>query len=295
MFGELNQKIVGAFVIGIALVAGAYTTANFGKQTHSLVQTSAKAPARVAVAIEDKDGNGIEDWRDVFTPAKVVLLDEAASSTYTLPTTLTGRMSIDLLQNIVRAKNAGPFGGTREEVIANSVEAIVQETSDKIFDVKDISIIDQWTDEDIKNYANTMAGIVINTNVRPKNNEIDILDDIVTRGNIARKGELKEIADGYFSILNKSLAVPVPALFVKQHLDLINTYNAVGRDVAGMLLTEEDPTVALVRLKRYSEDASGLYLAMQNMNSSLKPYSRLFSQSDPAIFFSEFNPDNQAQ
>ncbi len=285
MFGELNQKIVGACVIGVALVAGAYTTANFGKQTPSPIQTSAKAPARVIVAVEDKDGNGIEDWRDVFTPAKVVLLNEAATSTYTLPTTVTGRMSIDLLQNIVYAKNAGPFGSSRDEVIARSVESIVQETSDKLYDVKDISIIEQWTETDIKNYANTMGGIVINTNVKPKDNEIDILNDIVTRGNVARRQELVDIATGYRSILNKSVEVPVPAFLVKEHLDLINTYNAVGNDVAAMLLTEEDPTVALVRLKRYLEDAQGLSLALQNMNAALKPYAKLFTQNDPAVLF----------
>lgn len=296
MFGGANQKIIGACAIGVALIGGAYTIANFGKQKQLPAAAEyAKAAPRSAVKVEDKDGNGIEDWRDQFFPSEPVVLNEAASSTYELPTTITGMLGINLLQNIIHAKNAGPFGKAQDQVVAESVNSLAEAANDKIYDVKDISIIEAWTEEDVKNYANTMGGIVINTNIKPKDNETDILNDIVTRGNTARRGELEEIANGYKTIFNSSVSVPVPAILVKQHLDLINTYNAIGQDVAAMLLTDEDPALALIRLKRYPDDATGLNLALQNMNTSLQPYAKLFGSGDSAIFFSDFNPANQSQ
>ena len=294
MFGGANQKIMGACIIGLALIAGAYTVVNFGKRAPLPAALAvSQAPNRVAVSVKDRDNNGIEDWRDSFLTAAPVVLNDAATSTYALPTTITGMLSINMFQAIVRAKSAGPFGKSQAEVIKSSVDTITEQTRDTLYGIRDVTIIQQWTEADVKNYANVMAGIIINTNVTPKENEIDILNDIVTGGESGRMGELVEIANGYTSILDQSLHVPVPATFIKQHLDLINTYSAVQKDVLAMTKHAEDPALTLVRLKRYQDDALGLKLALENMNDSLLPYAKLFSKSDPALFFSEFDPGNQ--
>jgi hypothetical protein len=65
MLGGENQKVIGACVIGLALVGGAYTIANFGKRVEQpAIAVYSKAMPRVTVKTEDKDNNGIEDWRD---------------------------------------------------------------------------------------------------------------------------------------------------------------------------------------------------------------------------------------
>ncbi len=294
MFGGENQKVIGACVIGLALVGGAYTIANFGKRTDMpAIAVYSKAMPRVTVKTEDKDNNGIEDWRDVFVPEKAVVLDKAASSAYSVPTTTTDLLGINLLQSLVGARAAGPFGKTKDQIVNDTANDLARLANDTLFDVKDVTIIQNWNENDVKNYANTMAGIVININVKPKANEAEILNDIVTRGNTPRMGELKEIAVGYKTILDNSKVVPVPAIFVKQHLDIINSYNALAKDIASMTLVDSDPALTLVRLRRYADDATGLKLSMEEMNASLKPYYHLFGGSDPAVFFSEFSPDNQ--
>lgn len=296
MFGGANQKIIGACVIGVALVGGAYTIANFGKQTQlpASAQYAVAAP-RTAVKVEDKDNNGIEDWRDEFTLAEPVILSDSASSTYVLPTTLTGRLGINLFQSIVSARNAGPFGLSQDEVIEQTTDSAFQEVADRIYSTSDVMVMDTWTDEDIKNYANTMGTIILNSKSKSNQNEVYILKDIVERGKTERKQELKQMAVDYKMYRDESLGVPVPKIFLKQHLDLINVYNALYADIEGMSLSAEDPLLTLVRLKRYEDDALGLGFALKNMNDSLLPYGSLFTQSDPAIIFSSFDPNNQSQ
>jgi hypothetical protein len=294
MLGGENQKVIGACVIGLALVGGAYTIANFGKRVEQpAIAVYSKAMPRVTVKTEDKDNNGIEDWRDVFVPNQAIVLDKSATSTYSVPTTTTDLLGINLLQSLVNARAAGPFGKTKDQIVSDTANDLARLANDTLLDVKDISIIQNWNENDVKNYANTMAGVVININVKPKSNEAEILSDIVTRGNKARMGELKEIAVGYKTLLDNSKTIPVPATFVKQHLDLLNSYNALSKDIAAMTLVDSDPALTLVRLRRYADDATGLKLSMEEMNSSLKPYYHLFGGSDPATFFAEFNPDNQ--
>lgn len=296
MSGGERQKILGASVIGLALVAGAYTISHFGEKTPlPAAVSSTVAPARTAIKTEDKDNNGIEDWRDAYVQAKPIILDESATSTYTLPNTLTGKLGIEFFQSYINSKNAGSFGKTNTELVDETANSLISQTADKLYGTKDVSVMGTVTDSDIKLYANTMAGILLSSKASVRDNELYILKDIVTTGNAERMSDLAAIAADYKMYRDESLRVPVPAQFLKQHLDLINTYNALHVDINAMTLAFDDPLVSLLRLRRYQDDALGLALALQNMNASLQPHAALFTKDDPAVFFSQFDPNNQKQ
>jgi len=292
---EPNQKVMGAFVIGFALVAGAWTIANFGSPRLEQPATVAVSTTpRVAIDVTDNDENGIEDWRDQFVTTEPVILNEA-TSTYTPPPTLTGQLGVNFMESIIRARTYGPFAKSQDQVINDTVDVLSQKTAHELYGTKDITIIDKWTEADIRNYGNAMAEAMTRNNVKDLEGELKILDDILNRGNTQRMGELKILAGVYERTRDDSLNVPVPALFVKQHLDLINTYHAIHKDIDAMTLSIDDPAFALLRLKRYEEDALGLKLALQNMYQGLEPYAGLFTDTDPAVLFVIFSPNNQMQ
>jgi hypothetical protein len=60
-----------------------------------------------------------------------------------------------------------------------------------------------------------------------------------------------------------------------------------------MAISIEDPAFALIRIKRYQDDATGLQIALQNMYDTIEPYASLLGPDDPALLFvlfsSEFN------
>ena len=58
-----------------------------------------------------------------------------------------------------------------------------------------------------------------------------------------------------------------------------------------MTAAVDDPAFALLRLKRYEDDATGLSLALENMLIGLVDYSHLFSANDPAMLFIIFSPN----
>ena len=296
MSGGERQKVIGACVIGFALVGAAYTASHFGKKTVLPAAVSeATAPTRAAIAVDDKDKNGIEDWRDAYVQTQPIMIDKAATSTYTLPSTLTGKLSIEFLKNFVNSKNAGSFGKSNGELVNSTADALAEQTKDHMYGAGEVTVMDKWTDDDIKLYANTMGSILLSSKTPQHENELYILKSIVTEGRTERMGELKSIAADYLMYRDESLKVPVPSIFLKQHLDLINTYNALYVDIDAMTLVFDDPLVSLLRVKRYSDDALGLNFALQNMNSSLRPHSQLFGKDDPALFFSNFDPNNQKQ
>ncbi len=284
----MNQKVLGAFIVGLGLVAASYTYVNFGKPRSAYPTVSQQAaPIRSAIAVADVDNNGIEDWRDTFTTAEPVVIGEVAAS-YTPPTTVTGRLGISLFEDFVRAKNYGPFGRTQEELVTDAVTELARQTEQVLYGQNDIIIMESWTDTDIKNYGNAMGASVIQNGDDNLENEIVILTDIIQNQNNERVKELEVIAGFYKNMRDQALATPVPRKFLKEHLDLINVYEAIYQDILAMQNGAEDPAVALLRIRRYEDDALGLLLALENMYEALEPHANLFSAEDPAIIFGSF-------
>lgn len=295
MQGQINPKIVGATVIGFALIGGAYTISHFGEPRYEFQTASVQSTIstqRVAIEVYDKDSNGIEDWRDDFITNETVILKQDAED-YTPPDTLTGKMSIDFLQNVIRSRGYGPFGSSDDEIIDRTIDQMSRETEIEIYDTPDITIMEKWNDQDIVNYANTLANVLYTNSIPDLDFELDIIHDIVTYNKMDRMDDLITLLGVYQGYLDDTLKIPVPAIFAKQHLDLINTYNAIRKDIESMTMYREDPAAALLRLKRYEDDAAGLAYALQNTYLVLEPYAALFDPEDPAVLFVVFSPGYQ--
>jgi hypothetical protein len=292
---EMNQKVLGAFVVGVGLVTASYTYVNFGKPKSAYpVYNQEAAPIRSAIAVKDADNNGIEDWRDAFTVTEPIVIGEPAAS-YTPPTTVTGRLGINLFEDYVRAKNYGPFGKTEEQVVTDTVNRLARDTEQVIYQMRDIETIDAWTNADIKNYANVMGASIIQNSNSDLASELEILGEILTNKKFERTNELSIIAGFYKTMRDQAMATPVPSIFTKEHLDLINVYEALYQDITAMQYSLDDPAVTLLRVRRYQDDALGLELALANMYAALEPHARLFTSNDPAVIFGAFNPNNVTQ
>jgi hypothetical protein len=238
----------------------------------------------------DNDNNGIEDWRDTFVTTEPINLNRA-TSTYTLPDTLTGQLGIDFMESLLSSRMNGPFGPSDEEVIEDAVNFLETATAHELYDTEDVLIMGQWDDQDVVNYGNTIAGAVLENNLPDLEPELVILLDVMDKNNTERIAELNSLAEAYRLNREAILATPVPAFLLKEHLDLINTFHAVHKDIEAMAAAVDDPIFALLRLKRYEDDAKGLGLAFQNMLAGLMAYSDLFTADDPAMLFALFSPD----
>ena len=297
MKGQSNSRVVGATVIGFALVFGAYVLSNFGEPRYApqtaAVQTT-ESTARVAIEVVDEDNNGIEDWRDDFVITEPVVVDKQASD-YTPPDTLTGQMSISFMEGIIRSRGYGPFGSTEEEVIASTVDILSKETDVSLYDTPDVIIMEDWDEDAIVQYANTAARVLYNNSVPDLESELFILHDVLSNKAENRVSELVTLASVYKNYRDGMLQIPVPAILTKEHLDLINAYHALYNDIDAMTLAQSDPAVTLLRLKRYEEDVEGMAYALDNLYTAIQPFAGLFTTEDPALLFAAISTSYQIQ
>jgi hypothetical protein len=295
MGASLNPKIIGATVVGLALVAGAYATSGFREPLSAVESPSAitnaegEAPLpRVSIAVYDQDENGIEDWRDSFVTTEINTLS-TPTTTYEAPTTLTGQTGLRLLEGAINSKIYAPFAPNPDEVVTDAVSSVKGRVKMNLLELKDIEIMDEWNNEDVKNYANTLAGVIYKNSVPDIEGEITIVNDILRNEKTERIAELEVLRDVYMRYRDDSLKIPVPKEFSKAHLDLINTYQAIYEDIDGMTKVKEDPLLALLYIRRYDSDVNGMVLAINNLHQAFSEYENLFSPEDPALLFSAFN------
>jgi hypothetical protein len=293
---KLNSKVLGAFVIGFAMVAGSYVITHFGESSvvaskNGLYAVAAKTEGRTYIAATDNNQNGISDWQEEFvtdTPLEINGNTKEASSTYTVPNTVTDQMGIQLFQAVIESKARGNVGPDKAKIIADTAN-LVSKTAikDTIYTQKDIIVIES-SPEAIRTYANTIASILINNDIPGGESELQILKQATQTNNPAELDKLDPIIAMYKNLRDQTMKTPVPHGFEKQHLDLINVYQGVFATLDGMKLVFTDPVVALLRIKRYQDDATGLSHALTNMYTALVPYANLLQKNDPAFVFSQF-------
>lgn len=286
-----NPKVLGAFLVGFAIVAGTYLYANFGRPRLPEPQPAAvaeAAPPRVFIPVTDADTDGVEDWRDQFVSAPAVTVSTDAAN-YEPPKTVTGQLGVALIEDLFKMKAGGPVARTTEQIVTGAVENLEQtSTKDTVYDVKDITIVPVTSPEAVRAYGNALASIILTYNVPGLDNELLILRDHITSPDTVDNSGLVKLAEMYKQYRDNTLATPVPKDFVKVHLDLINVYNALHNSIDAMAKTDEDPVVTLVRLKRYEDDATGLTVALNQIYNAIIPYASVFEANDPAIVFVNF-------
>lgn len=289
----MNFRILGAFLIGTGLLSvSLFMTSKNMPGTGFNTQTNlvaAAAPVRGYIPITDSDGDGIPDWRKNLREATIIKLAtaETASSTYTPPTTLTGQLAIDLLQRSVLAEGYGEFGESEESILNSAQAMIMKAASDKLYTRADIIISDDNSIEALERYGARVAEIALVRGVPGgTENEAVITKNAMDKNNPALLAELELIAVAYEALRDDMLREPVPRSQINHHTNLTNAYHALSVDVRAMQQAFTDPLLTMTRLKRYQDDADGLYYSLINLYGSLRNDRVVYSATDlpPQVF-----------
>jgi hypothetical protein len=289
-----NRRVLSASAIGAVLVGGALVlnylqsdTAITGAVTRDMAQ-AVQVPERDFIAVVDQNGDGIEDWREEFiTEAAITLPASTSASTYEYPKTLTDQVGIQLFQSSIRDKSLGKYGRGNETIIQDTTKDIAAVVQDKLYTNRDVVPV-PTTPDSIVTYGNSMGYSLITHNVADAEWELTIVNRALDTNNPAELAKLQPLADMYKKLRDDALNTPVPDKFTTNHLNLINSYNALYKSITDLQLIFTDPMVSLLRIKRYEDDAKGLRIALHNIYQSAIPYESLFKKDDPALVFVTF-------
>ncbi len=281
---QVSRKVAGASIVGMGLVCVAFgmnmlSHEQLQEQSTTNPATVINTPARTYIAVTDTNGNGIEDWREEFLTEEPIVM--ASTTTFVMPETITDQVGIDMFESMVRGKALGPFADTETELVDTATARAIKAGTDTMYTERDI-VTTNTNNITVRAYGNALGQSVVD-NSSKYGDELAIVNRALQTNNGTELDKLNDIALSYKKLRDEALNTPVPDQFIRVHLDLINTYNAMYNTISGLQLAVSDPMVALVRIKRYQDDALGLQYAISNLITALDPYNSVFYADDTVM------------
>jgi hypothetical protein len=291
----MSTRIKGAIAVGIALVIAAYVLATQQPVNTDEAAVTGLVPPTIAVdpglreyiPPTDSDGDGVPDWQELLDSTEPLAVPENVR-TFREPETLTDQFALDFFQTYMRNSSFGDFGQSPDELVAQASDELVEQAQDTLRTRADITIIGS-SPAQLRTHANRVASVLNQARLAEgARNELEIVEDAVSRGDANILRELDPITQNYSLIITEMELMPVPDVMVKEHLDFLNTLVAVRNDIAAMRYLFSDPMFALLRLRRYTDDLRGLATAYDTFFASAREQGAVFEPGDPVYTVYEF-------
>lgn len=267
-----NRRVAGAFLVGFALIAGAFLVAKKPATVNpgdGLAVAATPSAPRERIEIKDTDNNGIPDWQEALQRTEPILL-EPVSENYEPPETLTDQFAIDFFKSFVQAGNNPGFGSSPEELAELAMNDLNTIAQDELYGAKDIKVTANADTQFKRQYTNTVFAVLAETKVGQGDKDpIEIVLMAVQNNKPNLLNELDVHIAANTTIRDSLLRMTVPIEYAKQHLNLTNSLTAVIEDLKGFKNASDDPLYTMVRLKRHQEDQAAVLQSLVELEQKI--------------------------
>ncbi len=273
---KINPRIAAAFVFGLFMVAGSFWLslgkASEGPESIAVIKAEdGGQPLHGYIPVADADEDGLPDWQNTFD-IPTVYIDEKPEETLTK----TGALAIDLV-------NRTNVGAGSSNLLLDVGSSLTREMLDKDYAMADIKLSEDNSIAAKRAYGNRVAEIALN-NAPPKGTEgeLIVLNRALLRDDPAIIAALDPTIVAYQQMLTDMLETPVPSSLAREHLSLINVYQALLNDIKAFRFIFDDALPAMARFRRYQADAEALYTAIVFLYQKLDAEGIQWNEHDPA-------------
>lgn len=249
---RINPRIAVAFVAGLVMVGGSYLLSQNSKSTERNNQLiiAAENPAREFINVADNDQDGLPDWQNSLS-LNTVNLDEEREGTR------TSALAVEL------ATLTSTSEGNSDAILASVGSDLALEGLDVQYTREDLTIVENDTTASLRSYGNAVAAITLD-NAPPAGteDELTILNRALVRNDPNVLTGLSPTVISYERMIEAMLVTNVPSSMVREHLSLLNVYQAILNDIKGFQGVFTDALPAMLRFRRYQADVEALYVAL---------------------------------
>ncbi len=284
-------RIAGALLLGAILIAGTLvlrTDTDIQQKTQtSDVAVVTKAPPRSPINTLDENNDGVPDWQEALLVTEALQV-ASTTETYKTPDTLTEQFALTFFKDMVRAKNYGAFGDSQQDLVTKASASLAQKAADTLISQNDIQIANDDSLEYQKIYTEQVAVIINTYSQNNTESETQILEQALRTQSEQELVKLDPIIGTYTQYLEETKKLPVPPSLLQEHLNLLNSYQAIREDIKAMRSAFSDPMLTLIRMKRYQDDVDGLYLSITGLYTKAMQNGVQWDKNSPVFEFITF-------
>ena len=251
---------------------------------------------RLAAANLDTDKDGLKDWEETLWKTNLQNPDTDGDGTNDGAEVAAGRNPAvagpkdNLTTNIVKDagttnKSIESFSITNElakgvfsnymqtqsglvsQTITDGANAALVDQAQtsatiKLYDIKDIKLTDDDSNQATQNYLNNWIGILAKYSYYKDQNEPELLKKALLSRSPENIQAVADAALAYKHISDELLALSVPRVMVNVHMAFLNVYYGMYQSVSQMSKSLEDPVLGMIGLRNaraYNEAIVSLF------------------------------------
>lgn len=283
-------RIGGAVALGILIILASF---HVSKKTSADQQAFViAATPREPIETSDLNSDGTPDWEEhlaerVFRSIELPVSAESTAdqSSYTPPTTLTGKFSEAFLQDYLQGKMDGQDFSDPAAFVDTAIKAIERNVASKRYTISDIYPV-AATPEAAHAYGNALQAIASqHSNPQVTENEMVILKRALEAQDPELLQPLNTIGNSYERIIADTIRMPVPDKFIVEHIAILNAYEEVYADIRAGELAFTDPLYTLARVRDYETHATALLNAYIALAKALAREGVIYTSNEPGAFY----------
>jgi hypothetical protein len=299
-FTTKSGSIVGAAVVAVALIGGAYYLSS-GRVAQ--VNAASTDDILKAYAAKDTDGDGLPDWEEALygtdptkadtfnlgmtdaeavqkglVKLKITAPTAPAAATSSLAasipgptaasTTLTDQFAQAFFNNYISTRGSQPPTADQaaqfvQGAVANLVATQVRPDAYAASDIK----VSGSGATALQAYAAQVDQVFASHSAQVSYDEMTYFADAAEKNDASAVTNLKAIASAYLGVAQAVAALPVPNEAAPADLAFVNAAARLGGTIGDLATVQDDPIRALVALGDYPTDAQGLAASLANLSA----------------------------
>jgi len=251
----------------------------------------------------DTDGDGVFDGQEVKEGRNPLVAGNGKTDkiqnpnpekppieqTAQLPSTLTVAFGKEFFSEYMRLKqeSGGELSQASKTEFVNSMASALGDVGKNTDDYleSDIKIASSDDEKTIREYGNNLALLIKKYFDPLPETEMTIFQRSLEKRTEDELKKLEPIADAYSNTAKEMTSLTTPASFSKSHLELINYFSNIAKELNEMQRFFTDPMQATLAFPRYQENAEKAYFILLDLNAYFFKNKIVFEKNEPAEFF----------
>ena len=268
-------RIIAALAIAAALIISVFVI----KGKENPVSTKA---AVIAEQIQSENAPALEAYAQELQASSTITslgtndFSYPTTSTPMTPPTATDLLAQNIMEQYVNLKQSGvDISGDISNQIADTVLSQSYSGSDapKTYSEKDFTLQYANSETEMNNYSPAFSAAISVPLPQDGRNELEVFEDFANSNNSSILSALSININRYEKIISKLLSMPVPEVFIDDHVDLTNNLSEMVFDIQKMQNFPTDPVGGLNAVSDYDT-------ASKNMAATLSDEITLFSKEN---------------
>ena len=302
-----NKRIILATILALALAISGFWVLGKSENKKTYVKTEPPLTAAEKPSAEspDSDNDGLKDWEEKLWGMDLQSSDtdgdgipdgEEIKLGLNTPTpkeepitteseNLTQKMTKNLFVSYIQQRRSGLDPKTTAEQIAGALtdEGVGFDFKDD-FSLKNMTVVQDHSAEETKNYANKLAEISNKYGSEIKENELDMLARLIRRSNSSNNfvpfNDFKTYSLAYKNAANETAKLVVPQDYLSAHLEYANALNNLAKINSAFSQFMSDPITGLSAVNTYLNEAERIKNSLSTLGVLIRKDGLVFKPDE---------------